>query len=108
MRSFLALLLALLTGSCATADALPGARYVAEDLRHVVTIRTFETDAAAAAEVESLRSRPGNLAVLLLRRDGRILVLAEWRSAEEARRGGMAGEEYDVLFEAAEFDAGEQ
>lgn len=102
------LLLALLAGSCATAGVVPGASYVAEDVRHVVTMREFDSSAEAEAAVQSLRTQPGNLVVLLLRRDGRLLVIAEWRTAGDAQRGGILGQQFDVLFEAAEFDKGEE
>jgi hypothetical protein len=39
---------------------------------------------------------------MLLRRDGQLTIVAEWRSVDDARRAG--GELFEVLFEAAEFE----
>ena len=105
----IAILLALLAGSCASAPAtIPGGAYVAEDVQHVVTIVVLDRDADLDAFVESLRAQPGNLAVFLLRREGRTVVIAEWRTVADAERSGSMGEQYDVLFEAARFDAREE
>ena len=105
----IAILLALLVGSCASAPAaIPGATYVAEDVQHVVTIVVLDRDANLDAVVESLRAQSGNLAVFLLRREGRTVVIAEWRTIADAQRSGVMGEQYEVVFEAASFDAGEE
>lgn len=105
-------LLALLTAGCATTAARPGGSYVAGGAHHVLTTFVVKSGAAAAttvdeaaldATLQSLRDAPGNLAVMLLRRNGELTIVAEWRSADDARRAG--GELFEVLFEAAEFES---
>lgn len=98
-------LLAVLCAGCAAVTARPGASYVAEGLHHVLTTAVVARDAdGAAVEVmlQSLRDAPGNLAVMLLRRDGELTIVAEWRSADDARHAG--GALFEVLFEAADFE----